>query len=273
VNRNSATRFELAALTAAMLAGAGLMAGCARGPAAVALQAPTALKTATAARAASPNPGKMPAAAVLRGTIAALRSGGSVRVDLTTVTPQGTWTATDDSAAAGGRQAWTTPGGGRTTILLIAGVGYIQGNALGLAEAFGVSQDEAEQYAGQWISLKHGQKIGQGEYADVTAGISLPSIAASMAMAAPAKLAQPGKVNGQATVAVQGKLTDKLLPSGTRGTAYAADNATLRPRQFNITEPGHIKTRYNFSKWHEKVHLTAPKGAIPATVLTSAKSS
>jgi hypothetical protein len=198
-----------------------------------------------------------------RGITAAVRTGGSVHLTATTFYPgQGTWTGTNDSVADGGRQTQVSPDGGQATILLIAGVGYVQTNARGLTEMFGLSPDQAARYAGRWISLKHGQQLGQGSYDEVTSGISLPSLAASMAISAPKKLVTPA-------IGVQGKLTTKLLPAGASGAVYVANNATLRPVQFKIALPGSIKSTDTFSKWHEKVYLTTPADAVPATVVSS----
>src|SRR5580693_8412281 len=128
------------ALTIAALLGAGALAGCSGAGSSSAAASGTASGTASAAASgtaglaasASATPVPKTAPALLSGALATLRSADSVHVETDQSTSQGAVAFSDDSTASGGRQVITL-GTGQVTILFIAGVGYVQANAAGLA--------------------------------------------------------------------------------------------------------------------------------------------
>ena len=78
------------------------------------------------------------------------------------------------------------------TILLIHGVGYVQANLSAMEDFFGVPQPQSEQYAGKWIEIRPGEKLGESSYDDITAGITLQSVASTdLAEGSPLSLVKP----------------------------------------------------------------------------------
>jgi hypothetical protein len=94
------TRAKAVTLTISALLGLGALAGCSGSGGNSA--APAATKSASKT---GPSVGR--AAALLQGTLAALRSGGSVHVDISSTTSAGSVVYSDDGTASGGRQIVT----------------------------------------------------------------------------------------------------------------------------------------------------------------------
>ena len=275
MNTHRQTRINVAALTISGLCGLGALAGCTGGG-----PAPTAA-TASAVPARSVPPAQRPPAAsvaksapaLLSGALAALRSGVAVHTDIADSTANGSLTYSDDSTASGGRQVITLDGVGHVTILFIAGVGYVQADAKGLEGVFVVPEAQADQFAGQWIALRPGDKLGSSTYDDVTAGITLSSVASELAESGTLTLSPPATVAGQRVLGVRAPLpASDQLPATARNVLYVTDNALLRPVESEVTGAGSYKYDMTFTRWGETVHLSAPANAIPASDVTPATS-
>jgi len=291
MDTNHRPRAAGAALSLSVLAGVGLLAGCTSGgnsaappPAGAAGSAKASAParpsgaaagagTAAAPTAAAPSPGALSPAAFLRDAQAAVRSGGSVHVDITDSGASGTVHFSDDDTASGGRQVITLSNGGRATILLIGGADYVQANSAALQGFFRVPAAQAEQVAGQWIKLLPGENIGASTYDDVTAGITLSSVADELTPTATAKTAQPSTMAGQPVTGVEWPMpASAKLPASARNVLYATDNSLHRPVVLEVTGAGSYKYQMSFSQWGETVHLTAPANSIPASDSTSGPS-
>lgn len=274
MDTNHRPRTAGAALTLSVLAGVGLLAGCTSGgssttppPAsAPAWSAARSAATAAAPAAVASSPGTLSPSAFLHAAQAAVRSGGSVHVDITDSSASGSIHFSDDDTASGGRQAVTLSNGGRVTILLIDGTDYVQANATALEGFFQVPQAQAEQTADQWIELSAGEKIGASTYDDVTAGITLSSVADELALAGTLKPAKPSTVYGQPVTGVEVPMpASAKLPASARNVLYATDNSLHRPVVLEVLDAGSYKYLMSFGQWGETVHLTAPANSIPAS--------
>lgn len=255
------TRSKAVTLTISLL-GLGALAGCS-GSHSVAP---------AATRSASPTAPSV-AESLLQRTLAALRSGGSVHVDSSTTTSAGSEASTDDATASGGRQTVTVSKTEQMTVLLIAGVGYVQGEGTGLT-LFGVPQSQAEQFAGKWIVLRPGDTLGTSSYDDVTEGITLSSVASELKPGGgPATLAAPAVIHGQRVVAVQAPLpAGSQFSAAARDVVYMTDDSLARPVLSEITNAVGYTYQMSFSRWGETVHLTAPTKTIPASSVTPVSS-
>ena len=283
MNRHWQTRTNATALTMSALLGLGALAGCSgsspASPAATASASqsgsPSRPSAGASARSAQGTqaPATQSAPALLSSARAALRAGVSVHVVNTESTPQGSITDSNDDTASGGRQVITIDGTGHVTILLIAGIDYVQADANGLADLFQVPQPQADEFAGQWIALKSGGKLGASTYADVTAGITLSSVASELDLNGTPVLADPTTIAGQRVVGIQTPLpASDQLPAAARQVLYMTDNSLLRPVLLEVTNAGSYKNQMSFSDWGETLHLAAPTNAIPASSVTPASS-
>jgi hypothetical protein len=196
-----------------------------------------------------------------------------VHIDITDRSSQGSITYSDDAAASGGRQVITVDGAGHVTILFVAGVGYVQADAGGLADLFEVPQSQADKFADRWIALKSGDKLGASSYDDVTAGITLASVASELQLTGTPALSAPASVGGQRVVGVQAPMpASAKLPAAARDVLYMTDNSLLRPVLSEVTNAGGYEYRMSFSQWGEALNLSAPANAIPASSLTQSTS-
>jgi hypothetical protein len=269
------TRVNTITLTLTALLGLGALTGCSGNGSAPSTVTASSGK---AASSAGSSPGASPLAAsvaksapaLLRGALAALRSGGSVHVDDTTTLPGGSIVQSDDSTASGGRQVMSIGQAAHATILFIAGVGYVDADAGGLNGFFGVPQPQAEQFAGRWIAVRRGDKLGQTTYDDLTAGITLSSVASELEAASTPKLAPPSTINGQRVVAVQAPVQVSGQTSKTTETLDITDNSLLRPVQAKMVAGASYSSQISFSHWGETLHLSAPSSTIPASSVRSA---
>jgi hypothetical protein len=276
-------------LTVSALLGLGMLAGCTSGgsgsapPKASATRssgAPAGRATPAASAPRSPgapagttpagtSPASLSPAGLLSAARAALTAGGSVHVDITVKDSGGLVAFSDDATASGGRQVITT-GTGRATILLIDGVDYVQADAGALEGFFHTSLQLASQAAGQWISLRPGDTLGSNTYDDVTAGITLSSVAQELQFAGQLTKAAPATVAGQPVIGVQAPLpADDSLP-GAKTVLYVTDNSAVRPVRYELVGGGSTANELSFSQWGEKLILTRPAHAIPASSFTSA---
>jgi hypothetical protein len=256
------------AWTLAALAGLGLLAGCTS----VASMSTTSVSTAPASSGSaggSTSPGTAPAtgrspSGLVAAAVAALKAGPTVHVGISTTVTSGTITFSDDATASGGRQDIALSSGGQVSIIYVGGVGYVKGNAQGLAGFMGVAAAQAQTLAGRWIAVRPGQELGQNSYRDIVDGITLSSVASEIALAAPLSLTSPATVAGQQAIGVQGGVpASQQLPSSARAILDVAA-AGSRPLRWTASATGGYQSTISFSDWGESLKLTAPAGAIPA---------
>ena len=255
-------RVNAITLTASALLGLGVLAGCTSGGSSAAPPAATA-KAAQATPAAPAS--ALSAARLQSAALAALRAGGSVHVDITSHGADGTVTYSDDATANGGRQVITFAGTGHATILLIDGVDYVRADAQALHAFFEATLPQAERAAGQWISLHPGEKLGASTYDDVTAGITLNSVATELEVGRPLSKTAPATVAGQPVIGVQAPLPASDGLPGAKLVLYMTDDSALRPVRYELVGAGSTQNTISFSRWGERLSLTAPPNAIPAS--------
>jgi hypothetical protein len=264
VNTHRPAQANAIARTASVLLGLGMLAGCTSGGGSAAPPAATA-STARAAPAASAP--AMSAARLLSAALAAVRAGGSVHVDITSDAPDGSVAFSDDATSGGGRQVVTFDGTGHATILLVGGVDYVRADAQALQGFFQTTLSQAEQAADQWISLRPGESLGASTYDDVTAGITLSSVATELQVGSPLSKTAPATVAGQPVIGVQAPLPASDGLSGAKTVLYVTDNSALRPVRYELVGGGSTKNEISFSRWGERLDLAAPTNAIPASSL------
>jgi hypothetical protein len=264
---------SLPASALATLAGLALLAGCsgtkpAPVPTAPASSGPVSSAPAGSSPAANTSAAASPAAspgsatAVVAASLAALKAGRTVHITIRTVLSNGSITYSDDATADSGRQYITLSTGGKVTVLYVGGVGYVEGNAQGLAGFMAVPLSQAQSLAGQWIAVHPGQELGESSYADIVAGITLSSVASEIALNAPLSLTAPASVAGQRAIGVQGRApASQQLPASTRVTLDVAA-AGSRPLRETVVASGGLTSTTTFSDWGESVQLSPPQHPI-----------
>ena len=201
------------------------------------------------------------AAAVVAASLAALKTGTAVHVNISTTVANGGITYSDDAAASSGRQYITLPGGGTVTIVYVGGVGYVQGNAQGLAELMDLPSSQAQSLAGEWIAVHPGESLGTSSYADIVAGITLSSVASEITPAGPLTLNGQPTIAGQRAIAVLGRVpASQQLPASARLTFDVAADGS-RPLRETVVATGYTSTTI-FSDWGEPLSLSAPAHTV-----------
>src|SRR5436309_1996088 len=124
------------------------------------------------------------------------------------------------------------------------------------------------------IALTASALLGLGMLAGCTAGggSASPSAASAPAASAPAmsapRLFSAALAALRAGGSVHVDITANALP-GAKLVLYVADDPGLRPVRYELVGGGSIKNTISFSRWGERLSLTAPENAVPASSLTS----
>jgi hypothetical protein len=206
-----------------------------------------------------------PAKQIIAEAIRTVRAAGSVHVVAHDASRSKRVTFIDDISATGGRELIRTNGGGRATFLLIAGVGYLRGNAAALENYYGIPAPTAAQLSGRWISFHHGDH----GYRPLTSQLRFSGFIDEISIKAPLARRGSSLVGNQPAVGVQGTVSAASgAPPGSKATLYVASSGRPLP----LSLEGHIagaQVRVMFSNWGEALHLAPPANSIPASSLTS----
>jgi hypothetical protein len=205
-----------------------------------------------------------PAEQILTEAIRAVRVAGSVHVVAHDAAGSKKVTFIDDVSATVGREVIRTNGGGRATFLMIAGVGYLRGNAAALENYYGIRAPVAAQLSGRWISVHHGDR----GYQQLTSQVTLSGFIDEIKMEAPLARRGSSLVGNQPAVVVQGTASAANGAPRIKETLYVA--STGRPLPLRLV--GHVpgeRLRAMFGNWGEALHLAPPATSIPISSLTS----
>lgn len=202
---------------------------------------------------------------VVAEAIRAVRAAGSVHIVAHAAGGSQTATFIDDISATTGREVIRTEGGGRATLRLIAGVGYLRGNAAAWENYYGARARAAARLSGRWISFHHGDP----DFQRLTSQLPFSGFIHEISLEAPLARRGSGLVGNQPAVAVQGTLSGASgAPAGSKATLYVASTGRPLPLTLQGRTPG-TRFRMTFSNWGEALHLTPPPNPLPASSLTS----
>ncbi len=260
----------LAALLAAGALAAGALTGCAStstnpGAAYQAAQ-PMATRSsaAQATPAASPLAG-LPASGVLGTALSTMKAAVSVHADVREVLQSRTAVYSDDSADGAGRQEITISGGEHAIVLVVGKVTYIKGNEAALTGYFGFPAAAAGRLVNRWISFRPGDT----GYQQLTSGVTLAGLAGQLELTGPLTIKAPGMVAGQSAEGVHGTVPASVgAPAGSKATLYVAVGGPALPVIYRLDRTGSLQFAATFSRWGERLHLTAPSQAIPVTSIS-----
>ena len=246
---------------AAAVSSIALLAGCSSGS--VGHSARPSL-SARPSSSAIPLAGQAPAQ-IIAEAARAVRAAGSVHVVAHDASRSKRVTFIDDISATAGRELIRTNGGGRATFLLIAGVGYLRGNAAALERYYKIPAPVAAQLSGRWISIHRGDH----GYRPLTSQLRFPGFIDLIRLEAPLARRGSNLVGNQPAVGVQGTVSAASgAPPGSKATLYVASTGRPLPLSLVIDIPG-LRSRATFSNWGQALHLAPPASSLPASSLTS----
>jgi hypothetical protein len=164
-------------------------------------------------------------------------------------------TAADVNADSGTeRYTFHTLGqpGGSAWIRLVGDTVYFQGDANGLEAMLQISQAQATNYVGQWISIPKGDEL----YAGLADGLTLASVVHDHAPRWGMLQVSRRTSHGKRLLVVRGKSPGRVW------SLAAHANGTPLPVKFTYEDLDQgVSAR--FSKWNEPVHVHAPASSTP----------
>jgi hypothetical protein len=244
---------------AAALTGLALLAGCA-GSTSPKPPAPTAKPSASAS--APVALASLPAAQILSKALAAANAVGSVHLNATARTGSSSGVYHQNVSSAAGNQVITNSDGGQLTVLVVAGVGYLRGNAISLGKLF--RGHAISTLTGRWISVRPGEP----GYHEITGGITLSSVMSEFMPAGPLTSTGPRTVDGRPVIGVRGTAPAVAgVPQGQPVTLYVAAAGLPLPVSYQAGT-GPDQATATFSRWGQAVHVAAPANPLPISSVT-----
>jgi hypothetical protein len=203
---------------------------------------------------------------ILSRADAAAKAAGSLHFSSTTKVGRSSIVFSDDSARSGGHQDITMPGGGQMTVVVVSGVGYVDGNAAALNEFLSFPAPTATALAGRWISFT----ARDPGYQEVVNGVTTGSVLGEIDPVGKLVKTAEQTVDGRPVVGVRGPApASSQLPKGSTVTLYVA--ATGRPLPVSCLEgSGSNLTDITLSHWGEHVSVSAPTQAVPVPTSSAA---
>jgi hypothetical protein len=167
-------------------------------------------------------------------------------------------TTVGDAAADRGVQYVTYRAGGHTghvTVRVVANTAYIKGDAFALTSYVGFSAAQAAKYAGKWVLIPHTSSA----FKSVAAAVRLGSNIDELQLSPPFTKLGTSTMQGQRVIGIRGRETQNGITA--TATLYVRAAGAPLPVSEVATE-GTIHASVVFSKWNERVTVSAPSGAV-----------
>ena len=168
-------------------------------------------------------------------------------------------TTVGDAAADRGVQYVTYRAGGHTghvTVRVVANTAYVKGDAFALTSYVGFSAAQAAKYAGKWVLIPQTSSA----FKSVAQAVRLGSNIDELQLSPPFTKLGTSTMQGQRVIGIRGRETQNGITA--TATLYVRAAGTPLPVSEVATE-GAIHASVVFSKWNERVAVTAPAGAVP----------
>ena len=167
-------------------------------------------------------------------------------------------TTVGDAAADRGVQYVTYRAGGHTghvTVRVVENTAYIKGDAFALTSYVGFSAAQAAKYAGKWVLIPHTSSA----FKSVAAAVRLGSNIDELQLSPPFTKLGTSTMQGQRVIGIRGRETQ----NGFTATATLYVRAAGPPLPVSeVATEGTIRASVVFSKWNERVTVSAPSGAV-----------
>jgi hypothetical protein len=162
-----------------------------------------------------------------------------------------------DAGRSAGRQTVTLTNAGKSNTIiaeLIAGALYVKGDATILTTYLALSQETANELAGQWFGIPK----SSGYYAQVAQGLTISTGMAEVTMT-PSVTSSPAVTLAGVKVAVlKGTSVKSALEASFKETLYLTTANKPLPVEVTRSVQGSLG-KIVFSHWNEKIALVAPK--------------
>lgn len=142
-------------------------------------------------------------------------------------------------------------------IELLGGVLYVKGDYKILTSYLDLSKAAANKLADRWFTIP----TGSSEYDEVGQGLTISSVMDQVTMTTSVKARPPAKLSGKRVDVLQGQTVKTALDPSISATLYFTTSVVPLPIEVTGTLKG-SKATILFSRWGERVDLTAPKSTL-----------
>lgn len=148
--------------------------------------------------------------------------------------------------------------GALANLLLVGGVGYIEGNETAIVHYFGFPTKNPKGLAGRWISI---QPNDPG-FTSVTGAVTLKDVFAPYSLGGHLKKGADKLIDGVEALPIEG--TVHAQSGNLPATLYVTTTGTLLPIEISVKN-GSLTSVVTWDQWGKVVALTAPRSTIPIT--------
>ena len=158
----------------------------------------------------------------------------------------------NDIGTTQGRQVIVSDGA-HAQVLVLDGNAYLYGDDKAIANYFGISTNDPQKYANQWLELTP----TSSDYSTVSAAVTLQSDFEHLAM--PGTLKEGGivTIKGHKVRPISGHIPATSQAPAGNATLYVTTSGTILPFEYQVVGKG-IKSITNWSDWGHKVTIIAP---------------
>jgi hypothetical protein len=206
--------------------------------------------------AATPVSSPSPSYLVLEAAANATAKGWTHEVITSTVKGR-TSTVTGDAGSTEGRQMIVSDGA-RAKVIVIGTTAYIEGNAKGIDDYFGLPKVDPNKWAGKWISLTS----TDSGFSDVSSAVTLSSTFSALSFTGPFTGGTLTKVNGRKVLMVHGFVPGPTGKKQVKATFSLTSRGTVLPVELQASRNGTTETVV-WSRWGQAVTLAAPAHSTP----------
>jgi hypothetical protein len=162
-----------------------------------------------------------------------------------------------DAGRSAGRQTVTLTNAGKSNTIiaeLIAGALYVKGDATILTTYLALSQETANELAGQWFGIPK----SSGYYAQVAQGLTISTGMAEVTMTPSVTSSPVVALAGVKVAVLKGTSVKSALEASFKETLYFTTAKRPLPVEVTQSVQGSLG-KIVFSHWNEKIALVAPK--------------
>jgi hypothetical protein len=156
------------------------------------------------------------------------------------------------------------------TFIFIHALGYLRGDPVALSQYLGISLDQAQTYAGQWIEFNRRSP----DYAFITGGVSIASAMSEVALAGAITTTAPSVVGHVRVTTLKGVAgPNSFLPRIRETLSISAASPSLPVKEF--AHGGGITQVLSFAHWGHATRVSAPVPSllwvtsVPTTTTTT----
>ena len=201
--------------------------------------------------ASASTPSSAPRALLALAVHDAIGSGWVHETDSTTGSGH-SFSMVNDIGTTEGRQVIDADGA-HGKVLVLNGDAFLYGDDSAIAFYFGISKNDPQKYANQWIELKP----TDSDYSTVSDAVTLASDFDHLVMSGPLTEGKIMSIHGHMVRPISGHVPATSQSPAGNATLYVTASGKVLPFEYRLVAKGLLSTS-SWSNWGKKVTLTAP---------------